>query len=75
MDAKSILSGNIVKLRKKNRLTQSQLAERVGVSSQAVSKWEQGICAPDISLLPELSEIFNVDIDDLFEEQSCGEGR
>ena len=61
---------NIVKYRKANRLTQSQLAERVGVSPQAVSKWELGICAPDISLLPELSEIFHININDLFEEES-----
>ena len=59
---------NISKHRKKNCLTQSQLAELVGVSNQAVSKWEQGISAPDISLLPELSEIFKIDIDDLFKE-------
>ena len=68
MDTKSILSMNIVKYRKKNCLTQSQLAERVGVSTQAVSKWEQGICAPDITLLPELSDIFHININDLFED-------
>lgn len=68
MDTKSILSKNIVKYRKQNSLTQAQLAERVGVTTQAVSKWEQGICAPDIALLPELSAIFDININDLFED-------
>lgn len=68
MDTKSILSMNIVKYRKENKLTQSQLAERVGVSTQAVSKWEQGICAPDISLLPEISKVFSININELFEK-------
>ena len=67
MDAKTILSKNIVKYRKKHCLTQAQLAALVGVSTQAVSKWEQGISAPDIMLLPELSQIFKIDIDSLFE--------
>ncbi len=69
MDTKTILSRNIMKYRKQQSLTQAQLAARVGVSTQAVSKWEQGICAPDITLLPELSAIFDINIDDLFEDE------
>jgi len=59
---------NIYKYRKQNGLTQLQLADYLGVSSQAVSKWEQGSSAPDISLLPELSKIFGVSINELFGE-------
>ncbi|MDR0889127.1 MAG: helix-turn-helix domain-containing protein [Oscillospiraceae bacterium] len=51
--------------RKRLGLTQEQLAERIGVTPQAVSKWENNLSCPDISLLPELAEIFGVSIDDL----------
>ncbi|MBQ9227491.1 MAG: helix-turn-helix transcriptional regulator [Eubacterium sp.] len=68
MDAKSLLSKNIAKYRKRCCMTQSQLAEQMGVTTQAVSKWEQGICAPDITLLPELAAFFEVNIDELFNE-------
>lgn len=68
METKSILSMNIYKYRKQNGLTQLQLADYLGVSSQAVSKWEQGSSAPDISLLPGLSKIFGVSINELFGE-------
>ena len=47
-------------------LTQEELAKRVGVSTQAVSKWEQQLSCPDILLLPELAKIFGVTIDELF---------
>lgn len=47
-------------------MTQSDLAERLGVSVAAVSKWEQGFSSPDISLLPMLSDIFSVSIDTIF---------
>ena len=58
--------GNRIKqLRKSRGMTQDQLAERVGVSPQAVSKWENDISSPDISLLPRLAEIFQVTVDSL----------
>lgn len=46
-------------------LTQEQLAERVGVSAQAVSKWENNLSCPDITILPELAEIFGISVDEL----------
>ncbi len=42
----------IAEQRRKRDLTQDQLAEKMGVSPQAVSKWENDLCCPDISLLP-----------------------
>lgn len=56
----------IKSLRLAASMTQEQLASRLGVSAQAVSKWESGVNMPDILLLPELSVIFGVSIDDLF---------
>ncbi|WP_339212333.1 LamG-like jellyroll fold domain-containing protein [Ornithinibacillus sp. FSL M8-0202] len=62
----SELSHNISWLRKKCGLTQEQLAKRLGVSNQAVSKWENGQSFPDMLLLPQLSDIFGVSIDTFF---------
>lgn len=48
----------IAELRKDKGITQSELADFLGVSFQSVSKWENGITMPDISLLPMVSECF-----------------
>ena len=61
-----ILGENIRQFRKTMNLTQEELADKLGVSFQAVSKWENAQSAPDISLLPLLAEIFRCTIDDLF---------
>jgi len=59
--------GNRIKmLRKKSGLTQEQLAESVGISFQAISKWENNISLPDISLVPRLAQIFGVTTDEIF---------
>lgn len=52
-------------LRKDKGITQEVLSERLGVSPQAVSKWENDISAPDISLLAKLAEILGVSVDEL----------
>lgn len=59
------LGERIACYRKRQNLTQEQLAERCMVTPQAVSKWENGLTTPDIGLLPLLSEIFNVSCDEL----------
>ncbi len=56
---------NIQTLRKQNGFTQEELAGRLGVTYQAVSKWENGATAPDISLLPELAAVLGTSIDAL----------
>lgn len=60
------LSTAIKKLRAAKGVTQEELAEYIGVSFQAVSKWETGATMPDIALLPRLAVFFGVRIDDLF---------
>ena len=52
-------------LRKKKQVRQTELANRLGVSVQTVSKWENGICMPDISLLPDIAAFFQVSVDEL----------
>lgn len=57
----------IKQFRFKSGLTQEQLAVKLGVSAQSISKWENAVTMPDISLLPALAEAFGVTIDDLFD--------
>ncbi len=68
----NILCSQIAALRKEAGMTQEQLATRLGVSFQAVSKWENGLSCPDIMLLPELAELFRVSIDSLFGREAQG---
>ena len=56
----------IASYRKEKELTQEALAQRLGVTNQAVSKWESDQCCPDIMLLPELADVFGITIDELF---------
>ena len=60
------IGANIYTLRKEKKITQAQLAEKLGVSEQAVSKWENNQCAPDISLFPIIADFFGVSIDRIF---------
>ncbi len=55
----------IYRLRKEKHLTQLQLAERMNISDKTVSKWERGVGCPDISMLPELSRLFEIDLEKL----------
>ena len=55
----------IMELRKKNNLSQEELAEKIGVARQTISKWELGETSPDIKQAKELSKIFNVSLDEL----------
>ncbi|MGN1346745.1 MAG: helix-turn-helix transcriptional regulator [Eubacteriales bacterium] len=59
------LTENLRKLRLEKGLTQEQLAEKMGVSYQAVSRWETGVTYPDIELLPSLAELFEVSLEKL----------
>lgn len=63
---KLTISEQIQYYRKNLGLTQEQLAERLGVTNQAVSKWETEQSYPDIQLLPELAELFGITLDQLF---------
>ena len=57
---------NIYTLRKAKKVTQGQLAEKLGVSEQSISKWENDQCSPDVSLFPLIADYFGVSIDCLF---------
>ena len=57
----------IKKIRQDNNLTQKELADKLGVTYQAVSKWENGKNVPDIAILKEMSKMFNIDIDEILD--------
>ena len=51
--------------RKEKNLTQSELAEKLNISDRAISKWENGVCMPDVGNMPELCNILSISINDL----------
>ncbi len=66
MDQEKI-SKLIKDIRSKNNLTQKNLADKLGVTYQAVSKWENAKNIPDISVLKQISEIYNISIDEILD--------
>ena len=64
------MGNRIAMLRRKKELKQDTLAEMLGVSPQAVSKWENDQSCPDISLLPKLAKILGVTVDELLTGES-----
>ena len=62
----------ILKYRKEHRLTQGEFGELLGVSTQAVSKWERELCYPDIFLLPDISNLIGVSIDEMMKQEDIG---
>ena len=66
----NLFSNNLKKLRLQKNLTQEQVAEVLGVSTQTISRWECNTTCPDIMLLPEIARLYCVTVDDLFKENS-----
>ena len=63
-----LIAPRIKAYRHEHRLSQRDFGALMGVSAQAVCKWEQELCCPDIILLPALSRVLGCMIDDLFAE-------
>ena len=61
---------NLIQLRKYRQMTQEELAEKVGVTRQAIAKWEAGETMPDLERSRMLAEIFEVSLDDLVSYES-----
>ena len=66
------LSESIKRLRLEKNMTQAQLADRLGVTPQAVSKWERSESLPDISMLLPIAREFGVSLDELFDNTVAG---
>ena len=68
------LGNKIAHYRKNLNITQEALAQQLGVTNQAVSKWESDQCCPDVMLLPKIADIFGITLDELFgRETPAGE--
>ena len=63
----NIISKYLQLLRKSNNYTQDDLAEKLGISRQAVSKWETGMTIPDLEVLLKISKIYDITINDILE--------
>jgi len=68
-DLKKVVANNIIKYRKRAKLTQVELAERLNYSDKAVSKWERGDSLPDIVVLNDIAKLFNVTLDSLVSDK------
>ena len=64
---KKTLGTMIAELRKQHGMTQLELAEKMGVTDKAVSKWERDLSCPDINSIPALAEILGVSVEDLMQ--------
>ena len=72
-NVKETVRSNLVKLRKEHKFTQMELAEKIGYSDKAISRWETGEVNPDIETLDRLAEIYGVDITVFFTEYDAKE--
>ena len=68
----NVFFANLKKYRLAKNLTQERAAERLGVNSQTVSRWECGTTLPDVLMLPEIARLYGVTVDDLFTQTSFG---
>lgn len=64
---KKTLGAMIAELRKQHGMTQLELAEKMGVTDKAVSKWERDLSCPDINSLPNLAQILGVSVEELMQ--------
>ncbi len=74
---KKTLGMMIASLRKENGMTQLELAEKMGVTDKAVSKWERDLSCPDVNSIPKLAEVFDISVDELMQikAESMSEGK
>ncbi|MBQ7827753.1 MAG: helix-turn-helix transcriptional regulator [Clostridia bacterium] len=61
-----MIGKRVLDFRLEHGISQREFGDMLGVTSQAVSKWERGVCCPDISLLPELCTVLGVEMQKLF---------
>lgn len=62
----SKMGARLSELRRESKMTQEEFANKLGITPQAVSKWENGMAFPDITMLPKVAEVYGVSLDELF---------
>lgn len=71
---KKTLGMMISSLRKERGMTQLDLAEKMGVTDKAVSKWERDLSCPDVNTIPKLAEVFSISVDELMQVKAESQG-
>lgn len=66
----TILSENLKKYRTARNLTQEQVASKLGVNAQTISRWECGTTLPDVLMLPEIAKLYEITVDDLYKKST-----
>lgn len=69
------LGAMIAALRKEKGMTQLELAEKMGVTDKAVSKWERDLSCPDVNTIPRLAELFGISVDELMQVKTTSKGK
>ena len=67
------IGGYIARKRKEQNLTQEQLAQQLGVSNKTISKWENGKCMPDYSIIQKLCDVIHVSLPELMDGEDAAE--
>lgn len=70
LDIKQVVSRNLIKYRKLNNLTQAQLASKLNYTDKAISKWEQGETIPDVYVLEQIANLYNIKLEDLLHQET-----
>ena len=68
-DVKDIIAKNLIELRQRNKMTQTELAQKLSYTDKAISKWENGDTTPPIAILKELADLYGVTIDYLVSDK------
>ena len=71
---KEAIAENIINYRKRAKLTQVELAEKLNYSDKAISKWERGEAIPDIVVLKQIADLFGITVDDLIKKPKQSKG-
>ena len=72
-ELKDIIASNLINLRKANKLTQLELAEKLNYSDKAISKWERGESIPDVFIIKQLADMYGVSVDYILSEHPISE--
>ena len=72
-ELKDIIASNLINLRKTNKMTQLELAEKLNYSDKAISKWERGESIPDVFIIKQLADMYGVSVDYILSEHTMRE--
>lgn len=74
-EIRTVIANNLMNLRKASKMTQLELAEKLNYSDKAISKWERGESLPDVILLKQIADMYNVSIDYMMQAHTFDEAK